>query len=269
MHDLGDRVDRVRLQVLDVVHLGELAAVVRGAYCWNSRSVWSPRLLRSTRNRMRLRAGELDQPVADVAGGEGLAAAGRHLDQRARVVGGERALEVLDRLDLAAAQAGAPPAGGGAAAPTPRRRAPREGAASDPAGERGRAGGKAKPGRGGARDREEGGTGRRSRSRKGGGGSGRAEARGGGGSGARTSRESPGTRERAVRPRSDPRPAADEQKMNRRARGQREGGGSHRTAPPRPYGSAPRGAAAPNPPPPAGGRSGAARGPRACSWQRL
>ena len=44
--------------------------------------------------------GELDEPVAEVDGGERLAAAGRHLDQRTGPVGGERRFEVLDALDL-------------------------------------------------------------------------------------------------------------------------------------------------------------------------
>jgi hypothetical protein len=50
------------------------------------------------------RAGVLDQPIAEVAGSEGLTAAGRHLNERARVVRGERPFEVFDRLDLAVAQ---------------------------------------------------------------------------------------------------------------------------------------------------------------------
>ena len=49
---------------------------------------------------MRSGAGELDEPVAEVDGGEGLAAAGRHLDQGAGPVVGERRFEVLDALDL-------------------------------------------------------------------------------------------------------------------------------------------------------------------------
>src|ERR1019366_1454308 len=44
--------------------------------------------------------GVLDEPVAEVDGGESLAAAGRHLHQRTKAVGGERLIEVLDALDL-------------------------------------------------------------------------------------------------------------------------------------------------------------------------
>src|SRR5512134_3099714 len=40
---------------------------------------------------------ELDQPVQEGNGSEGLAAAGRHLDERAGTVLGKRLFEVLDR----------------------------------------------------------------------------------------------------------------------------------------------------------------------------
>jgi hypothetical protein len=50
--------------------------------------------------------GVLQQPPAEVAGGEGLAGAGGHLDERARAVGGERGFQAGDGVDLALAQAG-------------------------------------------------------------------------------------------------------------------------------------------------------------------
>ena len=46
----------------------------------------------------------LDQPVADVRGGERLPRAGRHLDQRPRTVLGQGLLQVADRLGLLAPQ---------------------------------------------------------------------------------------------------------------------------------------------------------------------
>jgi hypothetical protein len=46
----------------------------------------------------------LEQPMAEHASSVGLAGAGRHLDQRARVIGGERSLEICDGVDLAFAQ---------------------------------------------------------------------------------------------------------------------------------------------------------------------
>ncbi len=69
-------------------------------------------------------AAVLDQPVDRGDRRQGLARSGRHLHQGARLVAPERALEVLDRLDLVRAQA----------APLERRHRPQ------PAAERGRAG---------------------------------------------------------------------------------------------------------------------------------
>ena len=105
MHDLGDRVDPVRLQVLDDVEAREIAAVVGRDEGLELAQRLVAEIVAIDQEQDAPGAGVLDQPVAEVAGGEGLAAAGRHLDQRARVVGGERALQVLDRLDLAVAQA--------------------------------------------------------------------------------------------------------------------------------------------------------------------
>ena len=50
-------------------------------------------------------AGVLDEPIDEGAGRVGLAGAGRHLDERARVIGGEGRFEVCDRFDLTFAQA--------------------------------------------------------------------------------------------------------------------------------------------------------------------
>ncbi len=46
------------------------------------------------------RAGELDEPVDEVDGGEGLARAGGHLDEGARTVFGQRLFEIPDGGDL-------------------------------------------------------------------------------------------------------------------------------------------------------------------------
>ena len=80
----------VAVQVLDDVFLAELVVVV-------GRDVLVELLLRLAaevaavhQEQHAPRAGELDQPVDEADGGEGLAAAGGHLDQRARLVGGER-----------------------------------------------------------------------------------------------------------------------------------------------------------------------------------
>jgi hypothetical protein len=46
----------------------------------------------------------LEQPMAEHAGGVGLAGTGRHLDQRARMIGGERGLEICHGVDLTFSQ---------------------------------------------------------------------------------------------------------------------------------------------------------------------
>ena len=51
--DAAHGVDAPGLKELDVVQLGELAPLVRVVKPWNSRRVWRPRLLRSTRNSTR------------------------------------------------------------------------------------------------------------------------------------------------------------------------------------------------------------------------
>ena len=51
------------------------------------------------------RAGVLDEPVGEGAGGVGLARAGGHLDQRAGLVLGERLFQAGDGFDLAVAHA--------------------------------------------------------------------------------------------------------------------------------------------------------------------
>jgi hypothetical protein len=60
-------------------------------------------LLRSTRNSTR-RAPEFDEAVDKADRRKGLAAAGRHLDQRTRAVVEERPFEVRDRFDLSIPQ---------------------------------------------------------------------------------------------------------------------------------------------------------------------
>ena len=90
----------VRLQVLDVVQLGELAAVVGRDELLELLQRLVAEVGAVDEEEDAARAGELDQPVDEVDGGEGLAAAGGHLDQARGVVGGERLLEVADGFDL-------------------------------------------------------------------------------------------------------------------------------------------------------------------------
>ena len=103
--DRGDRhardgVDVVRGEVLDVVELGELAPVVRRREALELLQRLAAEVGAVDEEEDPARVGVLDEAVGDVGRGEGLAGAGRHLDQRARAVRGERLLEVADGRDL-------------------------------------------------------------------------------------------------------------------------------------------------------------------------
>ena len=89
MHDLAHRVEHVGLQVLHVVQLGELAAVVGGDVLVELVERLLAQVVAVHQEQHALRPGELDQAVDEGDRGEGLAAAGRHLDQRAGPVLGE------------------------------------------------------------------------------------------------------------------------------------------------------------------------------------
>ncbi len=80
---------RVGAQVLDVVQLGELAAVVRGGVLLELVEGLPRQVGPVHQEQHAPDAAELDQPVDLRDGGEGLAAAGRHLDQRAGPVLGQ------------------------------------------------------------------------------------------------------------------------------------------------------------------------------------
>ncbi len=95
-----DRVDLVRAQVLDVVELGELAAVVGRREPLELLQRLAAEVGAVDEEEDPPRVGVLDQPVADVGGGERLARPGRHLDQRPRPVRRQRLLEVRDRPEL-------------------------------------------------------------------------------------------------------------------------------------------------------------------------
>ena len=103
---LGGGVDRVRVEALDGIELGELARVVR----WLEVCELVIRLPAEVRavHQEQDAAGPavLQQTIDDVDGGEGLAGAGRHLNQGARVGMGERPFEVADRAGLDRPQTG-------------------------------------------------------------------------------------------------------------------------------------------------------------------
>ena len=89
-----------RLQVLDVVKLGELAAVVGRDELLEFFQGLVAEVAAVDEEEDAARAGELDEAVNEVDGGVGLAAAGGHLDEGAAFVGGEGFLEVADGFDL-------------------------------------------------------------------------------------------------------------------------------------------------------------------------
>ena len=108
---------RFEVELLDVVELGEVPAGVGRAVLLELASASACRGSCGPRGTGRAGPGVLDEAVDGVDGGERLARARRHLDERAGLVAGERALQARDRLDLAVAQvpvrrAAAAPGGG-------------------------------------------------------------------------------------------------------------------------------------------------------------
>src|ERR1700757_5052127 len=98
--DAADAVELRGLQVLDVVKLGELAAVVGRDELLEFFQGLIAEIAAVDEEEDAARAGELDVAVNEVDGGVGLAAAGGHLDEGATFVGGEAFLEVADGFDL-------------------------------------------------------------------------------------------------------------------------------------------------------------------------
>ena len=98
--DAADLVELRRFQVLDVVKLGELAAVVGRDELLEFFQGLVAEIAAVDEEEDATRAGELDEAVNEVDGGVGLAAAGSHLDECAVFLGGEGALEIADGFDL-------------------------------------------------------------------------------------------------------------------------------------------------------------------------
>src|SRR5437764_12230170 len=98
--DPADLVELRRLQVLDIVKLGELAAVVGRDELLEFFQGLVAEIAAVDEEEDAAGAGELDEAVNEVDGGVGLAAAGGHLDEGAAFVGGEGFLEVVDGFDL-------------------------------------------------------------------------------------------------------------------------------------------------------------------------
>ena len=98
--DAADAVELRGLQVLDVVKLGELAAVVGRDELLEFFQGLVAEIAAVDEEEDAARAGELDEAVNEVDGGVGLAAAGGHLDEGAAFVGGQRFFEIADGFDL-------------------------------------------------------------------------------------------------------------------------------------------------------------------------
>jgi hypothetical protein len=91
-------------QALHVVQLGELAAVVRRRVGHELLMRLLAEVARVDQEQDALGAAELEQAVHRGDGGEGLARAGGHVHQRARLVQGQRFFQPGDGADLAVAQ---------------------------------------------------------------------------------------------------------------------------------------------------------------------
>ncbi len=102
--DAGDGIEVVRGEMLDVVNLGELAAGVGRDELIELALGLASEIRAVHEKEDALCTGVLDEPVGEAARGVGLARAGGHLDERARVIGGEGAFEIRDALDLAGAE---------------------------------------------------------------------------------------------------------------------------------------------------------------------
>src|SRR5437660_1846321 len=98
--DAADAVELRGLQVLDVVKLGELAAVVGRDELLEFFQGLVAEVAAVDEKEDAPCAGELDEAVNEVDGGVGLATAGGHLDEGAAFVGGERFFEIADGFDL-------------------------------------------------------------------------------------------------------------------------------------------------------------------------
>ena len=98
--DLGGGIDRVRFEPLDGVERRELARIVGRLEVGELVLGLLAEIAAIHEEEDALGFGELEQAIGDIDGGEGLARAGRHLDQGARIGPGERLFEVADRLRL-------------------------------------------------------------------------------------------------------------------------------------------------------------------------
>jgi len=111
--DARGLVEGVAGEVLDDEFLTELVVVVRRFVLVEFLPGLAAEVAAIDEEQHAPGAGELDQAVDEADGREGLAAARGHLDQRTRLVGGERFFQVADRLDLGGPQPGLDQSGHG------------------------------------------------------------------------------------------------------------------------------------------------------------
>jgi hypothetical protein len=104
--DLADGIDAAGAEHLDVVEVGELAAVVGGGELLEFVDGLAAEVAAVDEEEDALRPGVLDEAVGLGDGGEGLAGTGGHLDECARAVGGEGFFKAGDGVDLALAERG-------------------------------------------------------------------------------------------------------------------------------------------------------------------
>ena len=98
--------DEGGFEALDVVELGELAVVVVRQVGHEFLLGLLAEVLRVDQEQDALGIGVLEQAIDGCDGGEGLAGAGGHLDERAGPVVLEGFFQIFDRRDLAVAQPG-------------------------------------------------------------------------------------------------------------------------------------------------------------------
>src|SRR6266852_5821826 len=91
-------------QELNVVELGEKLAGARRLEALELVLGLGAEILAVDEEKYALRFGHGEEAHHQIAGGEGLAGAGRHLDEGAGIGPFERCLQPVDRLDLATAQ---------------------------------------------------------------------------------------------------------------------------------------------------------------------
>jgi hypothetical protein len=104
--DLADGIDAAGAEHLDIVEVGELAAVVGSGELLEFINCLTTEVAAIDEEENAPRSSVLDKAVGLGDRREGLAGTGGHLDEGARAVGGERSLKAADSVDLALAERG-------------------------------------------------------------------------------------------------------------------------------------------------------------------